>query len=63
MATQTQLRLTIPDRGPGRRFAFNCDYCGKAALVNVLGDNVVCDRCLGVVAEGEAESEMERAKR
>lgn len=44
-------------------FAAECDYCGKVARVRLLGADCVCDKCLGVVEQGEAESEMERAKR
>jgi hypothetical protein len=60
---QQQLRLTIPDRGPGRRFAFECDYCGKVELVQWNGDSVVCDKCLGVFEQGEGESELDRRRR
>jgi hypothetical protein len=61
MSIQTQLRLTIPQAVP-RRFAHECDYCGRLALVNVLGDSVVCDKCLGRV-ETVAPDELEQVRR
>jgi ribosomal protein L37AE/L43A len=63
MSGQQQLRLTIPQSAAPKRFAAECDYCGKPALVRWSGSTVVCDKCLGVVAEGEGESELEGARR
>lgn len=61
---QLHLRIIIPDRGPNcQTFAATCDYCGKLARVRILGDGLVCDRCLGTVEQGREESEMERARR
>ena len=61
MSIQTQLSLTIPQAAP-RRFAHNCDYCGKLALVNVLGNDCVCDKCLGRVETAEVD-ELEQVRR
>lgn len=64
MSTQLHLRLTIPDRGPNcRRVAAECDYCGKLAPARMIGNDLVCDRCLGTVEQGAEETEMERARR
>jgi hypothetical protein len=61
--SQLHLRLTIPDRGPGLAISATCDYCGKLARVRLLGADCVCDKCLGVVEQGEAESEVEQCRR
>ena len=64
MSAQTELRLTIPipQNTAPKRFAHECDYCGRLALVNVLGDSVVCDKCLGRV-ETVAPDELEQVRR
>jgi hypothetical protein len=53
---QLHLRITIPDRGPGVNVAAECDYCGKLARVRMIGNDLVCDRCLGMVEQGAEET-------
>ena len=62
--SQLHLRLTIPDRGPNcRRVAAECDYCGKLARVRMIGNDLVCDRCLGITAPADGETELEQCRR
>ena len=64
MLNQQQLRIVIPPAAAVLKFACECDYCGKLALVRWLGTaTVVCDKCLGAVEAGEGESEVERCRR
>ena len=57
------LRLTIPDRGPGVKVAATCDYCGKLAPARMIGNDMVCDRCMGITAPAEEETELEQCRR
>ena len=40
-----------------------CDYCGKLARVRMIGNDLVCDKCLGTVEQGAGETELERCTR
>ena len=61
--SQLRLCLTIPDRGPGLFVSANCDYCGKLARVRMLGNDLVCDRCMGITAPADVETELEQCRR
>ena len=63
IVSQLHLRLTIPDRGPGLTVSATCDYCGKLARVRMIGNDLVCDKCLGTVEQGAGETELERCTR
>ena len=61
--SQLHLRLTIPDRGPGLTVSATCDYCGKLARVRMIGNDLVCDRCMGITAPADVETELEQCRR
>ena len=63
IVSQLHLRLTIPDRGPGLTVSATCDYCGKLARVRMIGNDLVCDRCMGITAPADVETELEQCRR